>query len=137
MIGIGISVERSGAAELLVHGIMGVIGDLNPFLIVSIVYLMTVAITELISNNATAVLLTPLVIQIADQLGIDARPLIMAVIFGASACFATPIGYQTNTYVYGAGGYKFTDFPRVGLLLNLLLWMIASFAIPFLFPFSE
>jgi di/tricarboxylate transporter len=136
MIGIGISVERAGAAELLVDGITSYIGGLNPFIIVSLVYLMTVLITELISNNATAILLTPVVLQMAEQLGIDARPLIMALIFGASACFATPIGYQTNTYVYGAGGYKFTDFPRVGLLLNLILWMIATFAIPMLFPFE-
>jgi di/tricarboxylate transporter len=137
MLGIGFAVERAGAAALLAEGVIRLIGGLSPFLIISIIYLMTVLITELISNNATAVLLTPLVVQIADQLGIDARPLIMVVIFGASACFATPIGYQTSTYVYGAGGYKFTDFPRVGLLLNLFLWIIASVAIPLLFPFSQ
>ena len=134
MLAIGFAVEKTGGAELMAMGILGIVGDLGPMAVISIVYLMTVLITELISNNATAVLLTPLVIQIAHQMGIDARPLIIAVIFGASACFATPIGYQTNTYVYGAGGYKFTDFPRVGLLLNLLLWIIATFAIPWLFP---
>ncbi len=134
MLAIGFAVEKTGGAELMAMGILRVVGDLNPIAVLAIVYLMTVLITELISNNATAVLLTPLVIQIAHQMELDARPLIIAVIFGASACFATPIGYQTNTYVYGAGGYKFTDFPRVGILLNLLLWIVAVVAIPWLFP---
>ena len=134
MLAIGLAVEKTGGAELMAMGILGVVGDLGPVAVLSIIYLMTVLITELISNNATAVLLTPLVIQIGHQMGLDARPLIIAVIFGASACFATPIGYQTNTYVYGAGGYKFTDFPRVGILLNLLLWLVAIIAIPWLFP---
>lgn len=136
MLGIGFAVEETGGAELIAKGTLGVLGDLHPIVMLSILYLLTVVITELISNNATAVLLTPLVIQIANQMGLDARPFIIAVMFGASACFATPIGYQTNTYVYGAGGYKFTDFPRVGLLLNVLLWIIATAAIPWLFPFT-
>jgi di/tricarboxylate transporter len=134
MLGIGLAVEETGAASLLAQNALAVIGDLHPVAILAVVYFMTVLITELISNNATAVLLTPLVIQIANQMGLEPRPLVIAVIFGASACFATPIGYQTNTYVYGAGGYKFTDFPRVGILLNLLLWIIAIIAIPWFFP---
>ncbi len=135
MLAIGFAVEKTGGAELIAKGVLGLLGDFGPIVILSIVYLITVLITELISNNATAVLLAPLVIQMADQMGLDSRPLIIAVMFGASACFATPIGYQTNTYIYGAGGYKFTDFSRVGLLLNLLLWMVATVAIPWLFPF--
>jgi di/tricarboxylate transporter len=75
-----------------------------------------------------------LVLQIAEQLGVDGRPFVIAVMFGSSACFATPIGYQTNTYVYGAGGYRFIDFPRVGILLNVLLWIVATVLIPFLWP---
>lgn len=136
MLAIGFAVEETGGAELIADGVLNVVGDLHPVVIISIVYLMTVIITELISNNATAVLLTPLVVQMANQMDLDARPLVVAVMFGASACFATPIGYQTNTYVYGAGGYKFSDFPKVGLLLNIILWMVATLAIPWLFPFG-
>ncbi len=136
MLGIGFAVEVTGGAELIAKSVIGLVGDHNPILMLSILYLLTVLVTELISNNATAVLLTPLVIQIAHQMGLDPRPFVVAVMFGASACFATPIGYQTNTYVYGAGGYKFTDFCRVGILLNVLLWVLATFAIPWFFPFT-
>ncbi len=114
MLAIGFAVEETGGAKLIAEGVLNVVGDLHPMVIISIIYLMTVIITELISNNATAVLLTPLVVQMANQMDLDAKPLVVAVMFGASACFATPIGYQTNTYVYGAGGYKFSDFPKVG-----------------------
>lgn len=86
--------------------------------------------TELVSNQAVAALLTPLVIQLGHQLGMDPRVLVVAVMFGASASFSTPIGYQTNTYVFGAGGYKFGDFFRVGFPLALLLWVVASLLIP-------
>ena len=136
MLAIGFAVEKTGGAELIAEAVINVVGDLHPIVILSIIYLMTVIITELISNNATAVLLTPLVVQMANQMDLDARPLVIAVMFGASACFATPIGYQTNTYVYGAGGYKFSDFPKVGILLNVILWIVATLAIPWLFPFG-
>ena len=88
-----------------------------------------------------AALLTPIIVGIAakvtmaGEMGVDPRPFIVAMMFGCSASFATPIGYQTNTYVYGAGGYKFTDFPKVGIPLNLLLWVVASILIPLLWPF--
>ena len=83
------------------------------------------------TNNAVAILLTP----IATSLEVDARPFIVAVMFGASASFSTPIGYQTNTYVYGAGGYKFRDFVKVGLPMNLILWVTAMIVIPRIWPF--
>ncbi len=134
MLGIGFAVEETGGAKLIAHGALTIVGDLGPVAVLSFVYLLTVVITALISNNATAVLLTPLVLQIAEQLSVDGRPFVVAVMFGSSACFATPIGYQTNTYVYGAGGYRFTDFPRVGILLNVLLWIVATVMIPFLWP---
>jgi di/tricarboxylate transporter len=82
-----------------------------------------------------AVILTPIAIGLASSLGVDPRPLVVAVMFGASASFATPIGYQTNTLVYGPGGYKFTDFLRIGVPLNLLMMVVMSAMIPFFFPF--
>jgi di/tricarboxylate transporter len=99
------------------------------------VYLMTNMMTEMISNNAVAVVMTPIAIQIADAAEISPVPLIIAVMFGASASFTTPVGYQTNTYVFGAGGYLFKDFVKVGLPLNLLLWITATILIPILWPF--
>ena len=98
-------------------------------------YFVAMVLTELISNNAVAVLLTPIAFEIAATMGVDARPFTVAVMFGASASFATPIGYQTNTYVFGAGGYRFMDFPRIGVPLNLILWITASVLIPIFWPF--
>lgn len=141
MLALGLAMDQSGAAQLLVDGVMALCGDFSPFVILAIVYLLSSILTELISNNAVAALLTPIVIGIAEKItyagevGVEARPFIVALIFGCSASFATPIGYQTNTYVYGAGGYKFTDFPRVGVPLNLVLWVVASILIPVFWPF--
>lgn len=141
MLALGLAMDQSGAAQHLVNGIMSIFGDFSPFVILAVVYLLSSTLTELISNNAVAALLTPIVIGIASkvvyegEMGVDPRPFIVAMMFGCSASFATPIGYQTNTYVYGAGGYKFTDFPRVGIPLNLILWGVASLLIPVLWPF--
>ncbi len=132
MLALGRAMEISeGArqiADLIEHGF----GNARPMVILAVVYLLSSVMTELISNNAVAALLTPIVIGVAANIGIDARPFIVAVMFGCSASFATPIGYQTNTYVYGAGGYRFSDFPKVGIPLNLILWMVATVSIPFL-----
>ncbi len=92
-------------------------------------------LTEAVSNNAVAVVVTPLAVGLASQLGLDPRPFVVAVMFGASASFATPIGYQTNTLVYGAGNYRFTDFLRIGVPMNLIVGTAAIFAIPVFFPF--
>ena len=135
MLALGLAMDQSGAARQLVGGIMKIFGGFSPMVVLSVVYILSSTLTELISNNAVAALLTPIVIGIADQLGVDARPFIVAMMFGCSASFATPIGYQTNTYVYGAGGYKFTDFPKVGIPLNLTLWIVATFLVPILWPF--
>jgi len=141
MLSLGLAMDQSGAAQQLVNGIMSIFGSFTPFIILSVVYLLSSTLTELISNNAVAALLTPIVIGIAakidylGEIGVDPRPFIVAMMFGCSASFATPIGYQTNTYVYGAGGYKFNDFPKVGVPLNLILWIVASFLVPLFWPF--
>ena len=100
------------------------------------IYLVTSMLTEVISNNAAAVLLTPIAIGFGTHLGIDPRPFVVAVMFAASASFATPIGYQTNTLVYTAGGYRFADFLRVGLPLNILMFAVSMFVIPIFWPLS-
>jgi di/tricarboxylate transporter len=101
----------------------------------SLIYLLAAILTEIVSNNAVAVLLTPLAIIIAETLGVNPIPFIIAVMFGSSASFSTPIGYQTNTFIYSAGGYKFGDFFRAGFPLAVVLWLISSFLIPMLWPF--
>ena len=136
MLAIGLAMEKTGAASMLVQTIMGFVGPLGPFVILSILYLLTSMTTEFISNNAAAILLTPIGLGLADQLGVDPRPFAIAVMFAASASFSTPIGYQTNTFVYGAGGYRFTDFTRAGLPLNITLWLVASFVIPIFWPLT-
>jgi di/tricarboxylate transporter len=103
-------------------------------LVVFVVFVLTSALTEIVSNNAVAVIMTPLAIGLATALGLDPRPFAVAVMIAASCAFATPIGYQTNTLVYGPGGYKFTDFIKVGLPINLLIAFTASFVIPFVWP---
>lgn len=135
MLGVGKAMEVTGGAQLMADGVMAVFGDSSPVVVLAAVYLLSSILTELISNNAVAVLLTPIIISIAMALGVDARPFIVAMMFGCSASFATPIGYQTNTYVYGAGGYRFSDFLKVGVPLNLILWLVATWLIPRFWPF--
>ncbi|SHJ16231.1 Di-and tricarboxylate transporter [Rubritalea squalenifaciens DSM 18772] len=135
MLGLGMAMDQSGLAANIAKCTVGVIGHDNPYLMLSVFYLLSAILTELISNNAVAALLTPLGMYVASQMGVDARPFVVAVMFGASASFSTPIGYQTNTFVYGAGGYKFGDFFRVGFPLAVILWLTASLVIPILWPF--
>ncbi|MDB0052226.1 SLC13 family permease [Ascidiaceihabitans sp.] len=134
MLAIGVALEASGAVALIVNAIAPALGNLPPFLIIWAIYLLTSVLTELVSNNAVAVVVTPIAIGLATALGIDPRPLVVAVMVAASASFATPIGYQTNMLVYGPGGYKFTDFMRVGIPLNLSIGVLASVVIPILWP---
>jgi di/tricarboxylate transporter len=131
---LGRAMETSGAAQLVVDGVMHLVAGLSPVVVLSILYLLTVILTEFLSNNATAILLTPIAVGLAQGLGVDPRPFVVAVMFAASCAFATPIGYQTNTFVYSAGGYKFADFVKIGLPLNLITWIAASLLIPLVFP---
>ncbi len=134
MLAIGAALESSGAVALIVQSAAPYMSILPPFLLVWAIYLLTSVLTELVSNNAVAVVVTPIAIGLADALGIDARPLVVAVMVAASASFATPIGYQTNMLVYGPGGYRFTDFMRVGIPLNLSIGLLASALIPLIWP---
>ena len=134
MLAIGAALEHSGAVTLVVTWAAPRIEGLSPILIIWMIYLLTSILTEMVSNNAVAVVVTPVAIGLAQALGVDARPLIVAVMVAASASFATPIGYQTNMMVYGPGGYKFTDFIKVGLPLNLSIGALASLLIPYFWP---
>jgi di/tricarboxylate transporter len=134
MMAIGTAMETSGAGPLIVRELVGLVGSFGPVAVLSLVYFLTSFFTEFMSHNATAVLITPIAIGLAQQMGVDPHPFVVAVMFAASASFATPIGYATNTLVYAAGGYRFTDFVRVGLPLNLLLWIVASFVLPLFWP---
>ncbi len=129
-LGLGIAMDRTGAAKTIVHGLMSVVGAWDRSLIISAVLLLSIVLTELLSNNAVAALLTPLAIQLGADLGCDPRPFIVAVMAGASIGFAIPAGYQTHMLVYSAGGYKFSDFFRIGLAMDLLCWVLGSIAIP-------
>lgn len=134
MLAIGAALEASGAVALIANAVAPTLFGLPPFFIVWAIYLLTSVLTELVSNNAVAVVVTPIAIGLADALGIDARPLVVAVMVAASASFATPIGYQTNMMVYGPGGYRFTDFMKVGIPLNITVGLLASALIPFIWP---
>jgi di/tricarboxylate transporter len=134
MLAIGAALESSGAVQMIVSALAPGLSVLPPFLMVWAVYLLTSVLTELVSNNAVAVVVTPIAIGLAQAMGLDPRPLVVAVMVAASASFATPIGYQTNMLVYGPGGYRFTDFLRVGIPLNLSIGLLASAFIPLIWP---
>ncbi|MFC6759207.1 SLC13 family permease [Sulfitobacter porphyrae] len=133
MLAVGAGLQNSGAIALLVDAIAPTLGTLPPGAVLFAVFLLTTILTEVVSNNAVAVIMTPIAISLATALGMDPRPLVVAVMIAASCAFATPIGYQTNTLVYGPGGYRFTDFLRIGVPLNLLMSVMASLAIPVFF----
>ena len=134
MLAIGAALEHTGAVSLIAQGVAPALTDLPPFFIIWAIYLLTSILTEMVSNNAVAVVVTPIAIGLAQAMGIDPRPLVVAVMVAASASFATPIGYQTNMLVYGPGGYRFTDFLRVGVPLNISVGLLSAALIPFLWP---
>ncbi|MDW3222700.1 MAG: SLC13 family permease [Paracoccaceae bacterium] len=134
MLAVGAALQHSGAVALIVDGVSPALMNMPPTLVVLVVFLLTSTFTEVVSNNAVAVIMTPLAIGLGSALGLDPRPLVVAVMIAASCAFATPIGYQTNTLVYGPGGYKFTDFMRLGIPLNLSMALIVSTIIPLIWP---
>jgi di/tricarboxylate transporter len=134
MLALGTAMEKTGAASLLVGQLSHLTKGLDPRATLAVVYLSAMVLTEIMSNNATAILLTPIAIGIGHSLGVDPRPFVVAIMFAASASFATPIGYQTNTLVYTAGGYKFSDFLKIGLPLNMLMFCVGMWVIPMFWP---
>ena len=133
MIAVGQGLEHSGAVEMLVGAASPYMGDLRPWMLIFAVYALTSFLTELLSNNAVAVVITPVAIGLAQSLGVDPRPLLVAVMLGASFGFATPIGYQCNLLVYGPGGYTFGDFMKIGVPLNILMGVAAAIVIPLVY----
>jgi di/tricarboxylate transporter len=134
MLAIGEGLDQSGAVDLIVTGIAPWLVGLGPFALILAVYVIGLILTEFLSNNAVAVIYTPIAIQLAQELGHDPRPFVVAVMFSATLAFATPIGYQTNMMVYGPGGYRFLDFTRVGLPLNIIVMLVACALIPVIWP---
>lgn len=132
--GLGKALEQTGAAQVIATNLVG-LGGSDPHIALFIIYGVTMLFTETITNNAAAALIFPIALETAGQLGVDARPFAMAITMAASASFSTPIGYQTNLMVMGPGGYRFTDYLRIGLPLNLLMWLAASSIIPLLWQF--
>jgi len=135
VIPLGTAMENTGAAGILSSTLIDVLGPIGPTAVLSGFFFLSMMLTNIISNQATAALLAPIALQAAATLGIDSRPLLMAITFAASLSFMTPVGYQTNTMIYGPGQYKFTDFTKVGTPLNLILWVMATFLIPWIWPF--
>ncbi len=132
---LGLALQQSGTATWLANTIMKPVIDLGPLAVLAILYLVTAVLTESMSNVATAILLAPIAFSISSALGVSPRPFFIAITFAASTSFATPIGYQTNTMIYAPGGYRFFDFTRVGVPLNILFWITAVIFIPLLWPF--
>jgi len=140
MLSLGVAMQQTGAAAWLAQNVVAgvdhvVAGPHKPLVMLGCLYLVALILTEILSNNAVAALMVPIAIGIAAEAGLEARPFIIAVTIAASAAFATPIGYQTNTYIYGIGGYKFRDFVKVGVPLNILCFIVAMVMIPKVWPF--
>ncbi|HLS18515.1 MAG TPA: SLC13 family permease [Paracoccaceae bacterium] len=132
---LGLAMSSSGAAGYIVDHTVGLVSSFGPHIVLAVLYLMALLLGEMMSNSAAAVLLTPIGISTAEAMGTDATPFLIAITFSASTSFLTPVGYQTNTMVYSAGGYRFSDFIKVGLPLNLIFWGLGVALIPIFWPF--
>nr|WP_319396206.1 SLC13 family permease [uncultured Desulfobacter sp.] len=132
---LGLAMQKTGATELYADAFLKLFQGMGPHIILFAIIFLTSVCSHILSNNATAVLLLPIAISTAVSLGVDTRPFIIGICFGASACYASPIGYQTNLLVYGPGGYRFSDFIKLGLPLNIMVIVLAGLFIPFFWPF--
>ncbi len=135
MVVVGLSMEVTGLAALATDALVGWLRQLGPLYALALIYGATLLLTEILSNAAVAVLLTPIAVALAESLGVNPRPFLVAVMMAASAAFATPFGYQTNVLVYQMGGYRYLDFVRIGAPLNLITWAVGLAVIPMFFPF--
>jgi di/tricarboxylate transporter len=140
LLGLGMAMKDTGTAEWLAQGMVRLaeqfVSPQNlPIVLLWLVFLLTICLTEVLSNNATAVMLVPIVFTLAQEIGVSPRPFLMAVTVAASTAFALPMGYQTHMMVYGPGGYKFADFLKVGIPLNLICWVVSCLLIPVIWPF--
>lgn len=133
---LGLAMQQTGTAEFLARAVLGFTRSIGPMGLLFTVYLLTSVLTELISNNATALVLTPIAAAAAQAAGLSPMPFVIAVMLAASNSFMTPIGYQTNTFIYGPGGFRFIDFLRVGGPLSLISLVVATLVIPWFFPFE-
>ncbi len=140
MLALGAALQHTGAAAWLAHNAVTVVDQFvadpgKPLVMLACLYLVTTVLTEIMSNNAIAALMAPIALGLAAEAGLDPRPFVIGVTFAASAAFATPIGYQTNTYVYGIGGYRFGDFVKIGVPMNIICFLVAMYVIPRVWAF--
>ncbi len=140
LLGLGMAMQNSGTAMWLAERLVDmtrhhVSPAILPYVMLWVIYLFTLLLTEVLSNNATAVMLVPIVVGLAHELGVDFRPFIITITIAASCAFALPMGYQTHMMVYGPGGYKFSDYLRIGIPLNILIWVLTSLLVPLIWNF--
>ena len=135
MLSLGAAMQKTGASTMLANGMIDSVGGLGPLALLAAFFGATMLLTEVMSNNATVALLLPIAITTAQAMDVDPRTFMFAVVFAASSSFMTPVGYQTNTMIYGPGQYRFKDFVRVGAPLNLIFWVLGTLLIPWFWPF--
>lgn len=140
LLGLGMAMQATGTAEWLAKCLVDITGhyvstEILPYVLLWVVFLFTSMLTEVLSNNATAVMMVPIVVGLADKLGVDSRPFIITITIAASCAFSMPMGYQTHMMVYGPGGYKFSDYLRMGIPLNIIVWLVTCSLVPLIWHF--